>query len=141
MVLSSACVNQISKGMCRVCNCTSSILQIIGIKTHKNISLYFLLPISSNSFRRNYSFFEFLEPWKSHIVSALSFLFMHYENFNSFIIRVQKLFKDGNYSREETICGNRYIFTICTPRFELLPPPLWLIFKSLPWFCKSPNLL
>ena len=52
--------------------------------------------------------FEFLKPWKFHIVSALSFLLCN-ENVNSFLTRVQKLFKGGTYSREETIRGN----TVC----------------------------
>ena len=39
------------------------------------------------------------------VVSSLSFPFCN-ENLNSFLISVGKLFKGGNYSREETTCGN-----------------------------------
>ena len=53
-------------------------------------------------------FFELLKPWKSHIVSTLSFLLCN-ENLNRFFTRVRKLFKGGNYSKEETIRGN----TVC----------------------------
>ena len=69
--------------------------------------------------------FKIFKPLKSHIVSALSFLLCN-ENLNSFVIRVRKLFKGGNYSREETIRGN----TVCSIKFalyEILPEPLNLI--------------
>ena len=42
-------------------------------------------------------FFEFLKPWKSHIVSALSILLCN-ENLNSFLTSVRKLFMGGDYS-------------------------------------------
>ena len=56
-------------------------------------------------FLRKLLFFELLKPWKSNTVSALSF-FLCNENLNSFLTRVRKLFKGGNYSREETFRGN-----------------------------------
>ena len=52
--------------------------------------------------RKLYEIFKVL---KIQIVSALVFLLSN-ENLNSFLTRVRKLFKGGNYSREETINGN-----------------------------------
>ena len=46
-----------------------------------------------------------VKPWKSQIVSALSFP-LYNKNLNSFLTGVRKVFKGGKYSREETIWGN-----------------------------------
>ena len=54
--------------------------------------------ISANSFRRNFSFWIFK-------TMKISFLLCN-ENLNSVLIRVQNLFKGGNYSREETVHRN-----------------------------------
>ena len=51
------------------------------------------------------SFFEFVKSSKFHKVSELIFLLCN-ENLNSFLTRVLKLVKGGNYSREETFRGN-----------------------------------
>ena len=56
-------------------------------------------------FPRKLFFFEFLGCRKFHIVSAIIFLLCN-QNLNSFLTWLQKQFKGGNYSREETICGN-----------------------------------
>ena len=40
------------------------------------------------------------------IVSAETIFLLWNENLNSYLTRVRKLFKGGNYSREETIRGN-----------------------------------
>ena len=56
-------------------------------------------------------FFELLKPWKSDIVSALSFLLCN-ENLNSFLTRARKQFKGGNCSREETIGEIRVLSTL-----------------------------
>ena len=64
-----------------------------------------VFPQIVSAFPRKLFFFEFLKLWKSHIVSALSFLLCDV-NLNSLLTRVRKLFKSGNYSREETVCGN-----------------------------------
>ena len=66
-----------------------------------NLTKFSVNCISANSFCGNYLFFfELLKPWKSHIVSALSFLVCN-ENLNSFLTRC------GNYSRVETIQGRK----------------------------------
>ena len=67
-------------------------------------------------FPRKLFFFKLLKPRKSHIVSALSFLVCN-ENLNSFLTRVSKLFKAGNYSREETIRRNTVLCTIAFLNF------------------------
>ena len=53
-------------------------------------------------FLRILCFFEFVKSWKFHIVSALIFLLCT-ENLNSFLTRVQKLFKVENYLRKYSI--------------------------------------
>ena len=65
--------------------------------------------ISVNSFCGNWSFFEFVKCRQFPIVPAIIFLLCN-ENLNSFLTRLQKLFKVGNYSREKTIHGNKVIF-------------------------------
>ena len=54
-------------------------------------------------------FFEFVQFF---LVSALICL-LYSENLNSFLTRVRKLFRGGNYSREETIRGNTVINFFC----------------------------
>ena len=54
--------------------------------------------ISSYSCRQLF-FFEIVNFWKIHIVSASVFL-IYNENLNSFLTRVRKLFKGGNYMRK-----------------------------------------
>ena len=67
--------------------------------------------------------FRIFKPLKSHIVSALH-SFLCNEKLNSFLTRVLKLFKGGNFSREETICG------IMVPTWKFLgmlgKVPTWL---------------
>ena len=60
--------------------------------------------ISANSF----CFLNFGIFTKLHLVSAIIFLLCN-QNLNNCRTRLRKLFKGGNYSKEETICGN----TVC----------------------------
>ena len=53
-------------------------------------------------------FFEFVNSWKFHIVSALIFCLFN-ENLDSFLTMLKKLFKGRNYSKEETVCGSTVV--------------------------------
>ena len=65
--------------------------------------------ISANSFHTNYSFLNLSNVENSKYVVVTIILALCIENLNTFLTRLRKLFKRGNYSREETICGNTVI--------------------------------
>ena len=81
------------------------------------------LPYFCEFFPWKLFFFELLKPWKSHIVSTLSFLLCN-ENLNSFPTRERKLFKKGNYSMKYGFrcCQMQSSSTIHFTQIWILPP-------------------
>ena len=77
-----------------------------------------------------------VKPWKIHIVSALVFLLCN-ENLNSFLTRVRKLFKGGNYMRKYGIP-----ILVFIPVANLMHHPLVVIlgFKNGHDFLQNPQL-